>query len=231
METNYKTKELLDRYNEKERSIAGIWETIGRKCPMVVRSFDQGEDAAILVTQVCKGIPYGYPLLKGKREYCDWYNEENAGSVRVPEGTASIWRLVDLPYDELDKILFRMDLNGDLNADGREAAVAQAAAPAPAPAVKARPFTGGLFGNDPAFNAPAQPQKPAEAPKAPRMAARPSAAQAEDESGIDGSVVMPFGKYKGLTVADVQKKDPGYIAWALENISAFRDMVSKRRAA
>lgn len=173
METNERNKELLARFNTVERTLAGIWEAVGGVCPFEVRRYDQGEDASVLVTRICKGVAYGFPLKKGLRERNEWYRPEDAGSVRIPEGGTAIWTLVDMPYDDMGKILFRLDLNGTIDVKADTAKKAYAAV----------------------------------------------------TEETDSQAVITFGKYRGKTVAEVLKKDPGYISWALENIPAFREQV------
>lgn len=34
----------------------------------------------------------------------------------------------------------------------------------------------------------------------------------------NNAFVMPFGKYKGESVADIVASDPGYAEWAIENL-------------
>jgi uncharacterized protein (DUF3820 family) len=43
--------------------------------------------------------------------------------------------------------------------------------------------------------------------------------------------IIPFGKYNGKTVGEVVNKDPGYLEWALKNITAMKDVVYKKLAA
>lgn len=218
MNLDYRNPDQLARFNEKERTIAEIFEAVEKAAPMVVRSYDQGEDAAVLVTGVNLGLPYGYPLHKGIRARNSWYGPEAVGAVRIPEGLSRIWTLVALPFDDMEKILFRADLHG----------TADAAAPREVkkPAAPASP--GGLFGYSNDNDTPKPAAAPAAKPAAKAAPVKPAAAAAD---GIDPEAVMTFGKYKGKTVAEVRRKDPGYIDWALQNISAFRETVTLRRVA
>lgn len=111
MEDN--TRELLDRYNAKERAIADIWNDAGKICPIMVRAYDASEEACVMVTQMCRGIAYGFPVFQGKRTSNDWYFDTDTQGVKIPDAGSSIWRLVDTPFDALDKIMFRLDLNGE----------------------------------------------------------------------------------------------------------------------
>ncbi len=244
MNLDYRNPDQLARFNEKERTIAEIFEAVEKAAPMVVRSYDQGEDAAVLVTGVNLGLPYGYPLHKGIRARNSWYGPEAVGAVRIPEGLSRIWTLVALPFDDMEKILFRADLHGTAETSAPRAEVKPAAAPREEKKPAAPASLGGLFGysndNDtpkpaaaPAVKAASQAAEKAAAAKvvsAARPAAAPAARTVPDD-GIDPEAVLTFGKYKGKTVADVRRKDSGYIDWALQNISAFRETVTLRRVA
>lgn len=168
----------LERFNEKRHTIAEIWEATGRRCPLLVRFYDQGEGVATLVTQVASGKAYGFPLRDGLRTATAWYGEGARGSVRIPDDATPDWKLAGMPFDDMDAVFFRMDLHGEIDP---------------------QPETAAELGIDP---------------------------------GIDRDAVIPFGKYSGKTVADVVRKDPGYLEWALRNISAMDAIVhGKRRAA
>lgn len=117
---NDDTKELLDRYNAKDRAIVDIWNDIGHVCPFIVRAYDAADDAAVMVTQVCKGTAYGFPMFKGKRTSNDWYYDTDTQGVRIPDAGTTIWQLVDVPYDDLDKVMFRLDLHGECGAEDQE---------------------------------------------------------------------------------------------------------------
>ncbi len=111
-EDKEKTSRLLDAFNATDRTIAEIWDMLGHVCPLEVRTYDQGEDVSVLVTQMSKGEPYGFPLKKGVRDRGGWYGEQDTRSVRIPEGGERKWKLVDMPFDDLEKALFRLDLGG-----------------------------------------------------------------------------------------------------------------------
>lgn len=98
------------RFNATERTLPEIWDILGRVTPIEVRTYEQGEDVSVLVTQVCKGVAYGYPLRKGLRLRNEWYTEDDTTAVRIPEGGARMWHLVDMPFDDVEKALFRADL-------------------------------------------------------------------------------------------------------------------------
>lgn len=98
------------RFNSVERTLPEMWDILGRVTPLEVRTYDQGESVSVLVTQVCKGVAYGYPLENGVRKRNSWYTEEDTTAVRIPDGGARIWVLVDMPFDDLEKALFRVDL-------------------------------------------------------------------------------------------------------------------------
>lgn len=194
--------ELLQKFNQKEHTIPEIWDVVDKRCPMVVRAYDQGEDVAVLVTQVCKDIPYGYPLYKGRRQFCDWYRKEFVGSVRIPEGTSPIWSLVDLPYDNLDGILHLLYPNEPLTE----------------PAYKPQP--------SPAKNAAEAPAKPEKKESAKTATTKTAAGNKANETARDdGSVIIPFGRYKGKTINAVRKSNAAYIEWAMKNIPAFKELI------
>ena len=44
-----------------------------------------------------------------------------------------------------------------------------------------------------------------------------------NETITDTSFVMPFGKYKGMTIADLLEHDPYYLFWISENTSLDLD--------
>ena len=167
----------LEQYNEQRHSIADIWQAVGNKCPLLVRFYDEGESIATLVTQVCKGKAYGFPLVDGKRAYNDWYPNKAKGSVLIPRCETKEWKLIDMPYDNIDDIFFKMDLHGRI----------------------------------------------VEEPE--------TAAELQIDPMIDPMAIIPFGKYNGKTVGEVVNKDPGYLEWALKNITAMKDVVYKKLAA
>jgi len=219
--------DLLERFNEKERSIEEIWNKMGNCCPMIVRSYDQGEEAAVLVSQVCKGIPYGFPLRGGRRIREGWYKATDIGSVRIPEGTSPIWNLVAMPFDDLQAILSRLDLDGALPGRPQTKPVAapikKSVAPAVKPAVKPAPSTA-----TPAIKPAVKPAPTATT----KPAVKPAPAAKAPEDGLErknGSVVLPFGRYKGKSVAEVKKADPDYIPWALANIPAIKEILEKEQ--
>lgn len=98
------------RFNNVEHTLPEIWDALGRVTPIEVRTFEQGEAVSVLVTQVCKGVAYGYPLKNGLRQRNEWYTEGDTTAVRIPDGSSRIWVLVDMPFDDVDKALFRADL-------------------------------------------------------------------------------------------------------------------------
>jgi exodeoxyribonuclease X len=61
-------------------------------------------------------------------------------------------------------------------------------------------------------------------------AARMAAALPVSQAG--SAEVMPFGKYRGQAIADVAKRDPGYLRWMLKTIPdlkpALRDALQKQ---
>ena len=223
MDTNEKTATLLARFNEKERTITEICRIVGGTFPLEVRSYDQGEDACVLVTELRDGAAFGFPLSKGVRSYGEWYPAGETAPRRIPEGGTRIWTLVNTPFDDMEKILFRIDLHGGLDAvpsvAGNKGLLGETPAASPT-------SHGTLFGND---------DGPAVVPTyGRRPVAREAASLSETkEKPFDGDDVMiVFGKYKGMTVGAVRVKDPGYIQWAMENIPAFRNEIAgKRRAA
>ena len=46
---------------------------------------------------------------------------------------------------------------------------------------------------------------------------------AEPEANSDDTPFFPFGKYKGYTVKEIWKCDPGYLQWAFENCKTIPD--------
>ena len=100
----------LKRFNLVERSLPEMWDALGRVTPIEARTYEQGESVSVLVTQVCKGVAYGYPLRNGVRDRSKWYTQTDTTAVRIPEGGAKIWMLVDMPFDDVDKAIFRADL-------------------------------------------------------------------------------------------------------------------------
>ncbi len=116
------------RFNAVERTLPEIWDALGRVTPIEVRTYEQGEAVSVLVTQVCKGVAYGYPLRNGIRQRNDWYTDQDTTAVRVPDGGSKIWVLVDMPFDDVDKAIFRADLAAGNVEEGRsEAPVADGA--------------------------------------------------------------------------------------------------------
>lgn len=200
--TDYKDENgSLERFNAREHTLPEIWDALGRVTPVEVRGYDQGEDASVLVTQVCKGVAYGYPLVKGLRDRGSWYTEMDTTAVRIPEGTSRRWLLVDMPFDDMEKALFRFELNGG---------VINAPAETKAPDRKA---------------VAAAEKKGRAAEKSP---GKPAAT--DKEGAVDGALVITFGKYRDKKVSDIMKKDPGYIRWAMDNIAAFRALAERRSA-
>lgn len=167
----------VEQFNEQRHTIADIWEAVGRRCPFVVRFYDEGEAVSTLVTQVAAGKAYGYPLSGGRRSFNEWYGSDARGSVRIPRDMTPEWKIVDMPFDDMDAIFFKLDLHGQI---------------APEPE---------------------------------------TAGELQIDRGIDGSAVIPFGKYIGKTVSQVIKKDPLYIEWALRNIKAMDEIIHGRKAA
>ena len=106
-------KTLLERYNAlRGRSLADIYEDLGHLCPFVARMGDHSDRYGVLVTQCCRGVAYGYPLVDGRRCRNEWYGERATESVAIPDRDLKDWRLVDTPFDSLDDRLFVMDLHG-----------------------------------------------------------------------------------------------------------------------
>lgn len=167
----------LERFNEQRHTIADIWEAVGRRCPLLVRFYDEGEIIATLVTQVCAGKAYGYPLKNGRRTQTDWYGAQTCGSVRIPRDGVSDWKLVDMPFDDIEAVFFKMDLHGQIDPE---------------------PETAG---------------------------------ELQIDRDVNDDAVIPFGKYTGKTIREVMRKDPGYLEWALKNISAMEGIVHGRKAA
>lgn len=108
------------RFNETERTIPEIWDALGRVTPIEVRTYEQGDAVSILVTQVCKGVAYGYPLKNGLRQRNDWYTDQDTTAVRIPDGGTKIWLLVDMPFDNVDMAVFRADLAAGNVVEGAE---------------------------------------------------------------------------------------------------------------
>lgn len=108
-----KTRKLIDRYNARDHRIADIWKDLGGICPFVVKTYDAAEAAAVMVTQMCKGVAYGFPVFEGRRTSNDWYFKSDTQGVKIPDAATQQWHLVDAPYDDIDKIMFRLDLNGE----------------------------------------------------------------------------------------------------------------------
>jgi len=125
MKQPYKDEnEARRRFNATERTLPEIWDALGRVTPIEVRTYEQGEAVSVLVTQVCKGVAYGYPLKNGIRQRNDWYTSEDTTAVRIPDGGSKIWVLVDMPFDDVDKAIFRADLAaGNVESVGDDGAV------------------------------------------------------------------------------------------------------------
>ena len=128
MKQPYKDEnEARRRFNATERTLPEMWDALGRVTPIEVRTYEQGEAVSVLVTQVCKGVAYGYPLKDGIRQRNDWYTSEDTTAVRIPDGSSKIWVLVDMPFDDVDKAIFRADLAaGNVEAGSTEPAAVEA---------------------------------------------------------------------------------------------------------
>lgn len=54
-----------------------------------------------------------------------------------------------------------------------------------------------------------------------RLSAQPPKKAERSYPVLDLDDELPFGKYKGRPLRDVIEDDPGWIQWAIENISTF----------
>lgn len=96
-----------EMFNSRERSLQEIWEALERRLPFIAASYEMAEGMEVVVTRMDDGFACGFPLWEGVRGSVSWYGEEERSSVRIPEGDARKWVVRGMPFDDIEKVLFR----------------------------------------------------------------------------------------------------------------------------
>lgn len=105
--------EMLKKYNSHARSLLKIVRDV-KRFPFEARMSEFGEGFGVMVTDFRNGGVYGFPVFNGKRTDSSWYVKSCSDSVFIPNQDFVDWTLVDTPFDNLEDILFVLDLHDNI---------------------------------------------------------------------------------------------------------------------
>lgn len=220
---------LLQEYNKKLRTIKEIWTDLKWSTPFIVRKPGHASGFAVLVAQFREDAACGYPIINGKKTHNNWCPVISVGPQNIPSAETPEWVLVDLPFADVEEALatwassqtnkpqMKLELSSDTAVAERETLTHEESLARineilyPADPAKTEASLGPL--DRQIYNMVRDMQA--------KEAVTSKSSIKEIEAAF-GHKTLPFGRYAGLKIKDVIKKnDIGYVRWAIDNIRSI----------